>query len=108
MKKNRIDSFTCFVGFLLILALFFSIKLFAGIQDGKKQYLALVSLGDLTYDDDFLKKAKKIERIDYFHTLYLTFHIIFLNSTNLNFLMLLFYFTTTVWTIFFTIYRYNP
>ena len=60
MKKNRIDSFTCFVGFLLILALFFSIKLFAGIQDGKKQYLALVSLGDLTYDDDFLKKAKKI------------------------------------------------
>ena len=77
MKKNRIDSFTCFVGFLLILALFFSIKLFAGIQDGKKQYLALVSLGDLTYDDDFLKKAKKIERIDYFHTLYLTFHIKF-------------------------------
>ncbi|MBS6625428.1 MAG: hypothetical protein KH309_10265 [Ruminococcus sp.] len=38
-------------------------KLFAGIQDGKKQYLALVSLGDLTYDDDFLKKAKKIEGI---------------------------------------------
>ena len=34
------------------------------------------------------------------HTLY--------NFTNLNFLMLLFYFTTTVWTIFFTIYRYNP
>ena len=30
---------------------------------GKKQYLALVSLGDLTYDDDFLKKAKKIEGI---------------------------------------------
>ena len=59
MKKNRIDSFTCFVGFLLILALFFSIKLFSGIQDGKKQYSALVSLGDLTYDDDFLKKAKK-------------------------------------------------
>ena len=27
---------------------------------------------------------------------------------NWNFLMLLFYFTTTVWTIFFTIYRYNP
>ena len=63
MKKNRIDSFTCFVGFLLILALFFSIKLFLGIQDGKKQYSALVSLGDLTYDDDFLKKAKKIEGI---------------------------------------------
>ena len=62
MKKNRIDSFTCFVGFLLILALFFSIKLFAGIQDGKKQYLALVSLGDLTYDDDFLKKGKKNRR----------------------------------------------
>ena len=58
MKKNRIDSFTCFVGFLLILALFFSIKLFAGIQDGKKQYSALVSLGDLTYDDDFLKRPK--------------------------------------------------
>ena len=50
MKKNRIDSFTCFVGFLLILALFFSIKLFSGIQDGKKQYSALVSLGDLTYE----------------------------------------------------------
>ena len=62
MKKNRIDSFTCFVGFLLILALFFSIKLFAGIQDGKKQYLALVSLGDLTYDDDYLKKGKKNRR----------------------------------------------
>ena len=62
MKKNRIDSFTCFVGFLLILALFFSIKLFAGIQDRKKQYSALVSLGDLTYDDDFLKKAKKNRR----------------------------------------------
>lgn len=30
---------------------------------GKKQYLALVSLGDLTYDDDFLKKAQKIEGI---------------------------------------------
>ena len=30
------------------------------------------------------------------------------SSSNLNFLMLLFYFTTTVWTIFFTIYRYNP
>lgn len=29
-------------------------------------------------------------------------------TSNLNFLMLLFYFTTTVWTIFFTIYRYNP
>ena len=60
MKKNRIDSFTCFVGFLLILALFFSIKLFAGIQDGKKQYSALVSLGDLTYDDDFLKNKTLI------------------------------------------------
>ena len=59
MKKNRIDSFTCFVGFLLILTLFFSIKLLAGIQDGKKQYSALVSLGDFTYDDDFLKKKKK-------------------------------------------------
>ena len=32
----------------------------------------------------FSKKGKKIERIDYFHTLYLTFHIKFLNSTNLN------------------------
>ena len=32
----------------------------------------------------FFKKGKKIERIDYFHTLYLTFHIKFLNSTNLN------------------------
>ena len=53
MKKKRIDSFTCFVGFLLILALFFFIKLFSGIQDGKKQYSALVTLGDLTYDDDF-------------------------------------------------------
>jgi len=31
-----------------------------------------------------------------------------IRSVNLNFLMLLFYFTTTVWTIFFTIYRYNP
>ena len=30
------------------------------------------------------------------------------SSSNWNFLMLLFYFTTTVWTIFFTIYRYNP
>ena len=32
----------------------------------------------------FFKKGKKIEHIDYFHTLYLTFHIKFLNSTNLN------------------------
>ena len=32
----------------------------------------------------FFQKGKKIERIDYFHTLYLTFHIEFLNSTNWN------------------------
>ena len=30
----------------------------------------------------FFKKGKKIERIVNFHTLYLTFHIKFLNSTN--------------------------
>lgn len=45
------------------IGIIFLYKAFAGIQDGKKQYLALVSLGDLTYDDDFLKKAKKIEGI---------------------------------------------
>ena len=38
----------------------------------------------------FFKKAKKIERIDYFHTLYLTFHIKFLNSTNWKFVTLFF------------------
>ena len=32
----------------------------------------------------FFKKGQKIERIVNFHTLYLTFHIKFLNSTNLN------------------------
>ena len=32
----------------------------------------------------FFKKGKKTERIVNFHTLYLTFHIKFLNSTNLN------------------------
>ena len=32
----------------------------------------------------FFKKGKKIERIVNFHTPYLTFHIKFLNSTNLD------------------------
>lgn len=32
--------------------------------------------------ESLFQKRQKIEHIDYFHTLYLTFHIKFLNSTN--------------------------
>lgn len=62
MKKNRIDSFTCFVGFLLILALFFSIKLFAGIQDGKNNTWHWFPLETLLMMMIF-EKGKKIEGI---------------------------------------------
>lgn len=63
MKKRKIDGFTCFVIFLLIVTSFFFAKLLIGIQEEKKQYTALVSLGNFIYDEDFLKKAEKIKGI---------------------------------------------
>ena len=64
MKKNRIDSFTCFVGFLLILALFFSIKLFCRNTGWEKNNTRhWFPLETLLMMMIFLKKAQKIEGI---------------------------------------------
>lgn len=63
MKKKKIDGFTCLVFLLLAMVFFFFIQLLVGMQEEKKQYTFLVSLGDITYDEDFLKKAAKIKGI---------------------------------------------
>ena len=63
MKKKKADSFTYFLIALCALILFLFFRLFLGIQEEKKTYTALVSLGDLTYDNDFLKNAAKIKGI---------------------------------------------
>ena len=63
MKKQKVDGFTCFVFLLLSLASFFLIQLLFGTKEEQKQYTTLISLGNLQYDSDFLKKAAKINGI---------------------------------------------
>ena len=60
MKKKKADSFTCFLAALCTLIFFLLIRLFLGMQEERRTYTALVSLGDLTYDNDFLKSSKII------------------------------------------------
>ncbi len=59
MKKKKADSFTCFSRRPVHPDFFLLIRLFLGMQE-RRTYTALVSLGDLTYDNDFLKSASKI------------------------------------------------
>ena len=61
MKKKKADSFTCFLAALCALIFFLLIRLFLGMQEEKRTYTTLVSLGDFTYDNDFLKSASKIK-----------------------------------------------
>ena len=60
MRKKKINGFTCFLMILISLTLFFFIRLTYEIQKEKQQYTILISLGNLSYDQDFLKKASKI------------------------------------------------
>ena len=61
MKKRQINSFTCFMLFLIALILFFFLRLTYGMQEEKQQYSALISLEGLSYDQDFLKTASKLK-----------------------------------------------
>ena len=60
MRKKKINGFTCFLMILISLTLFFFLRLTYEIQKEKQQYTILISLGNLSYDQDFLKKALKI------------------------------------------------
>ena len=60
MRKKKINGFTCFLMILISLTLFFFLRLTYEIQKEKQQYTILISLGNLSYDQDFLKKASKI------------------------------------------------
>ena len=55
------NSFTCFMLFLIALILFFFLRLTYGMQEEKQQYSALISLEGLSYDQDFLKTASKLK-----------------------------------------------
>nr|WP_295278447.1 hypothetical protein [uncultured Blautia sp.] len=61
MKKRQMNSFTCFMLFLIALILFFFLRLTYGMQEEKQQYSALISLEGLSYDQDFLKTASKLK-----------------------------------------------
>ena len=61
MKKRQINSFTCFMLFLIALILFFFLRLTYVMQEEKQQYSALISLEGLSYDQDFLKTASKLK-----------------------------------------------
>ncbi|MGO4945091.1 hypothetical protein ACTQ50_01600 [Blautia sp. Sow4_E7] len=61
MRKKKIDSFICFLFLLISLVLFFFLRLTYEMQKEKQQYTALFSLGNLSYDQDFLKNATKIK-----------------------------------------------
>lgn len=61
MKMKKITGFTCFIAFLFSLIFILLFRLMAGMQEEKKQYTILLSLGSLTYDEDFLKTASKIK-----------------------------------------------
>ena len=60
MRKKKINGFTCFLMILISLTLFFFLRLTYEIQKEKQQYTILISLGNLSYDQNFLKKASKI------------------------------------------------
>ncbi len=60
MSKKKINGFTCFLMILISLTLFFFLRLTYEIQKEKQQYTILISLGNLSSDQDFLKKASKI------------------------------------------------
>ena len=60
MRKKKINGFTCFLMILISLTLFFFLRLTYEIQKEKQQYTILISLGNLSYNQDFLKKASKI------------------------------------------------
>ena len=61
MRKKKIDGFICFLILLISLVLFLFLRLTYEMQKEKQQYTALISLGNLSYDQDFLKKASKIK-----------------------------------------------
>lgn len=61
MRKKKIDGFICFLLLLISLVLFFFLRLTYEMQKEKQQYTALFSLGNLDYDQDFLKNASKIK-----------------------------------------------
>lgn len=61
MKMKKITGFTCFTAFLFSLIFILLFRLLAGMQEEKRQYTILLSLGNLTYDEDFLKTASKIK-----------------------------------------------
>ena len=63
MRKKKIDGFICFLFLLISLVLFFFLRLTYEMQKEKQQYTALFSLGNLSYDQDFLKNASKIKGI---------------------------------------------
>ena len=63
MRKKKIDGFICFLLLLISLVLFFFLRLTYEMQKEKQQYTALFSLGNLSYDQDFLKNASKIKGI---------------------------------------------
>lgn len=61
MRKKKIDGFICFLVLLISLVLFLFLRLTYEMQKEKQQYTALISLGNLSYDQDFLKRASKIK-----------------------------------------------
>ena len=61
MRKKKIDGFLCFLVLLISLVLFLFLRLTYEMQKEKQQYTALFSLGNLSYDQDFLKNASKIK-----------------------------------------------
>lgn len=63
MRKKKPDGFTFFLLLLISLAIFFFLRLTYGMQKEKQPYTALISLGDLVYDQDFLKNVSKIKGV---------------------------------------------
>lgn len=61
MRKKKINGFICFLFLLISLVFFFFLRLTYEMQTEKQQYTALFSLGNLSYDQDFLKNASKIK-----------------------------------------------
>ena len=57
MRKKKINGFTCFLMILISLTLFFFLRLTYEIQKEKQQYTILISLGNLSYDQDFPEKS---------------------------------------------------
>lgn len=59
MKMKKITGFTCFIVFLFSLIFILLFRLMAGMQEEKKQYTILLSLGSLTMMKIFLKQLQK-------------------------------------------------